>query len=306
MSCAAVMLAKDEDDVIEFTVRHLLDQVDYVLVADNLSTDRTPEILASLATEFGADRLSVELDEEIGYLQSRKTSALALRMCEAGHSWILPCDADEWFYAPDGRRIADFLAGHAPDVQIVQAAMFHHIPTALDPPTSCARCNSRGMVEVVPAERARYPQDPAAVTVAARPWQAPCPDCDGRVEPNPFKRIGWRKREHGALPKVACRCRPDLVIHAGNHGASTRGTALAVGGLVVRHFSWRSSSGYVKKIRNGIAAYAATDLPETTGEHWRMWEGKTDEQIAGHYEQWFHSADPYADDSLIYDPAPGA
>ncbi len=298
MSAAAISMCKDEADVVTYWLDWTLSQVDRVYVLENGSTDGTREILLDRAESD--PRLVVIDDPETGYYQSRKMSALGQRAFEDGFAWLVAADLDEFWYSPDGRRIADFLAGHAPDVQLVRAAMYHHIPTALDPPAECARCESTGTVTVIPAVQTR---DFAYV---AEPWQAPCPVCAGLVEPNPFRRIGWRKREHGALPKVACRCRPDLVIHAGNHGATTRGTALAVSGLVIRHFSWRSPEGYVRKIRNGIAAYAATDLPETTGEHWRMWEGKTDEQIAGHYETWFHSADPYADDSLIYDPAPGA
>ena len=35
-------------------------------------------------------------------------------------------------------------------------------------------------------------------------------------------------------------------------------SALVAGGLVIRHFSWRSEEQYLRKIRNGQAAYAAT------------------------------------------------
>lgn len=41
----AVMLVKDESDIIETTIRHLLWHVDEVIVADNMSTDGTYDIL---------------------------------------------------------------------------------------------------------------------------------------------------------------------------------------------------------------------------------------------------------------------
>jgi hypothetical protein len=174
----------------------------------------------------------------------------------------VPVDADEFWYANDGRTIASLLGGLAPDVQFVRAPLFNHIPASTD----------RSEKDV----------------------------------PNPFRRIGWRQREHAVLGKIACRLRPDLIIHAGNHGASTAGTGLSSSGLTVRHFSWRSADQYVKKIRNGERAYALTDLPVDTGAHWRMWNGQPDDALRGHFDTWFWSSDPYADDTLIFDPAPGA
>jgi hypothetical protein len=94
------------------------------------------------------------------------------------------------------------------------------------------------------------------------------------------------------------------VIEAGNHGATTSGTALRSGGLSVRHFSWRTPEQYVRKIRTGAEAYRATNLPAHTGAHWRTWDDATDDQLAEHFRTWFWSPDPRADSSLIYDPAP--
>lgn len=73
-------------------------------------------------------------------------------------------------------------------------------------------------------------------------------------------------------------------------------------GLHVRHFSWRTVEQYVRKIRNGELAYAATDLPETTGRHWRAFAGKKDSAVADHFWEWFYFNDPEADDSMMFDP----
>ena len=48
MITAAVTMVRDEADIIETTVRHMLTQVDVVIVADNRSVDGTREILDSL------------------------------------------------------------------------------------------------------------------------------------------------------------------------------------------------------------------------------------------------------------------
>lgn len=272
MSVCAVLLVKDEADVIEPVLRHLREQVDYVLVSDNGSTDGTKDILRDFCFEAPLAWLDVYDDEDPAYYQSRKTTSLAMRALERGHTWVVPCDADEVWHVNDTERtLSEFLAGLAPDIQIVTAQLFHHIPSALDLPAT--------------------PPHTGAIR-------------GEEYEPNPARRIGYRKREHAGLPKVACRLRPDLVIHAGNHGASTDGTALRSGGLSVRHFSWRSREQYLRKIRNGERAYAATDLPEDTGLHWRMWADHSDEAVMDHFDTWYYSRDPGGDPDLIYDPAP--
>lgn len=302
MPVAALVLVKDEADIIEHTVRHLLGQVDRVYATDNLSTDGTTDILHGLRAEFGTDRVRVGLDEEVGYWQSRKTTELAMVALEDGFDWAVPCDGDEFWYAPDGRRIAQVLDGLAPDVQIVNAPLYDHVPSAADPPAWCPVCGADGEVFIPLGQQ-------HVVHILRRDEEGTyvlCPRCAGEVEQNPFRRIRWRKRDHGVLGKVAVRLRPDVVIHAGNHSASTSGTGLTSGGLEVRHFSWRSAEQYIHKIRNGQAAYAATNLPEDTGRHWRMWEEHPDETLADHFRYWFWSVDPHKDSTLMFDPAPGA
>lgn len=254
MSVCAVMLVKDEADIIDYTIEHLTGQVDAIIVADNGSTDGTYEELVVNPA------VTLVRDTEVGYWQDRKTTALAQAAFAQGHEWVLPCDADEFWYAPDGRPISDFLNGTAPDVRVVTGALFNHLPTALDDPE----------------------------------------------ESNPFRRIGWRQRSHGALGKVCARLTPDLQIHMGNHSASFDGRGLTVPGLALRHYSWRDEEQYVRKIRNGERAYAATDMPEQIGGHWRMFAGADDDAIRDHFRRWFHADNPEADPSLMFDPAPGS
>lgn len=129
-------------------------------------------------------------------------------------------------------------------------------------------------------------------------------------DPNPLVRLGWRRREPLPIGKVACRCRPDLVIEQGNHSATYEGGATKfTDHLVVRHFPYRSPEQFVRKVRNGAAAYRATDLPENLGAHWRQWGDLLDAQgeemfIAEVYRPWFFSADPGVDPKLIWDPTP--
>jgi hypothetical protein len=144
----AVMLVKDEADIVETTIRHLLWHVDEVIVADNLSSDGTREIL---------ERLPVELrdDPEIGYYQDRKTTALAMEALARGHRWVLPCDADEiWHHGDCDLPIRDYLGGLGPDVGILRALVFNHFATDVDEPAAnpvaqlCWRQKKHGMVKV--------------------------------------------------------------------------------------------------------------------------------------------------------------
>lgn len=127
-------------------------------------------------------------------------------------------------------------------------------------------------------------------------------------EVDPVKRIGWRRTEPAPLRKVACRTRSDLVIAQGNHGASYNGGATIRTGLQVRHFPYRSAEQFVSKARNGAAAYAATDLPFSEGQHWRQYGALLDahgpEVLHDVFRQWFWVADPTIDHGLIFDPVP--
>jgi hypothetical protein len=292
LSVAAVMLVKDEADIIEYVVAYMVGQVDHLIVCDNGSTDGTLDALHALSEETPFE---IRADEEVAYYQARKTTELAAYALALGHQWVVPCDADELWYATDGRTIREFLGGLAPDVAYVSAELYNHLPTALDPLIGCSNCGGTGWYLGHEDVGAGY----GDVRI----------ECEhGPIEPNPFLRIGWRQREHGALPKVAARLRPGLEIRQGNHSAYAPGSGMSVGGLCVRHFSWRSVEQYVRKIANGYVAYAATTLPEDMGGHWRMFGAPDDptfeERVAEHFRQWFYVRDPGADSSLIYDPAP--
>lgn len=283
MSTAAILRVKDEADVIEATVRHLLAQVDAAIVADNASTDGTLEILEGFIGDEGDSRVSLIRDPEVGYYQSRAMTALAAHARERGFAWVVPCDADEVWYA-NGTRIGDWLSELPADVAIVTAELYDHVATADDPPAQ----------ELYPAMMT--PEGPAGAVGCVRFL-------------DPFKRIGWRRREPAKLQKVACRLLPGLVIQQGNHSASYPGEHVGIaGGLVVRHFPYRSVPQFVHKVRVGAAAYAATDLPPFIGAHWRQYgellASGGEAAIEEIFRTWFWSTDPASDPSLIYDPAP--
>lgn len=94
---------------------------------------------------------------------------------------------------------------------------------------------------------------------------------DDLEDPDPFRALVWRKREAQSLPKVAIRWMAGCVIAQGNHGVAHPRGERGEWGLTICHFPYRSLAQFRSKASNGAAAYAATDLPEGMGEHWRSY-----------------------------------
>ena len=124
---------------------------------------------------------------------------------------------------------------------------------------------------------------------------------------DPFETIRWRQRDPAPLPKVAFRWHPDAVIHQGNHGVTLPGARSFDTGLRISHFPYRSAEQFVRKARNGAAAYAATDLPDEVGAHWRGYgvilERHGEAALESVFREHFWNLSP-ADAGMVLDPAP--
>lgn len=271
----AISMVKDEDDVIAGAIRNMADEgVDKIVVADNLSTDGTRGILEELRAELHG-KLVILDDRDPAYYQSRKMSALAdLAADQFDADWIVPFDADELWFGRD--RVADVLRTQPADVAIVGATLWHHFPTAIDP-----------------------------------------------VGGDPFRTIEWHQNVPAPLVKVALRWRQGSTIHAGNHNATLadngpgsmhykRVNGWDDGGLMIRHFPYRSAEQMIRKARNGAAAYKLTDLPEDMGAHWRQYgtllergyDGKSGEEaLADVFREHFWFLAP-TESGMVHDPAP--
>ena len=108
-----VCMARNEEDIIAHTVRHMLGQgLDGVIVVDNMSTDGTRRILDELAAEDA--RVHVGTDKQIGFHQGGKVSYLSHLAWCAGADWVVPFDADEFWFA-EGTTVGAFLADQRAD-----------------------------------------------------------------------------------------------------------------------------------------------------------------------------------------------
>ncbi len=122
MRVIGITMVRNEQDVIDHVVRHMLNQdLDDVVVMDNLSTDDTWEILNSIEDK----RLTIGTDDEPAYYQSEKMTRLA-QWCAKPGDWIVPFDADELWCMSDGRSLAEGL--RATTLPVAAGRPWTHVP----------------------------------------------------------------------------------------------------------------------------------------------------------------------------------
>lgn len=105
-----------------------------------------------------------------------------------------------------------------------------------------------------------------------------------------------RARDRKSLRKVAFRAWPNVWVAQGNHNVNRPGKRVV--GLEIREFQYRTLAQFARKVRNGKAAYDATDLPEGEGAHWREMGAMTDTELLKRWHEMVNRTD------TIYDPAP--
>lgn len=126
ISVFGICMVRNAEDIIGTVVSHMMEQVDHVIVADNLSTDGTRDILDAFH-----GNITVMDDLEPAYRQSEKTTHLAMIARKRGADYVVPFDADEVWCAREG-TLKSALESSGAD--IVSAPIINYVPTSIDWP----------------------------------------------------------------------------------------------------------------------------------------------------------------------------
>lgn len=140
---------------------------------------------------------------------------------------------------------------------------------------------------------------------------------------NPLVRMAYKEVEPAPYGKVCFRAASNLLLEAGNHGATLDGVTYLAredeghrpqvysikfprrGPVEIRHFPVRSQRQYVHKIVNGGIAYKASDIRTGAGGHWIERFGRYEREGEGflleEYEDRWNFEDPRKH-GFIYDP----
>jgi hypothetical protein len=129
MTTFGITRSLNENDLIEWSVRRMLAQVDHVIIGDN-STDGGWEILEKLVGE-GLPVTLLE-DRKLNWQQNEVMTAYAFMAREMGADWVCPFDIDEAWLPCFGRRISDALDTVPDGVLMVVAANLTHSATTED------------------------------------------------------------------------------------------------------------------------------------------------------------------------------
>jgi glycosyltransferase involved in cell wall biosynthesis len=252
----AVSMVRDEADIIEYTVSHLLAHgIEKVLISDHFSVDGTREILE------GMPSVVVGRYGDKAYNQAEEINRLIGVARESGADVVIPFDADELFITKDDRMLVDVISNIPDGIDSLQVGVVNHISTYLD----------------------------------------------NKDELNPFLRMNRRlKDKTWSWEKVIVRATPDMKVVMGNHKALV-GERVSTDSIEVRHFPYRSVGQLVTKIKNGSESLGKTDLPETTGSHWRSLGLMLNQYGEGSLERYYNSnlfANESRIDHTVEDPAP--
>jgi len=129
-----VSMMRNEEDIALPVLQHMISEgVNGLVIANNLSTDRTGAILQEFKLSIESWKsIPIHLIEDPieGYYQSEKMTGLAKIAAENGAKWIIPFDADE-LWCGRSRPLAEILRETTLDV--VGLEEWTHVKTDQDP-----------------------------------------------------------------------------------------------------------------------------------------------------------------------------
>jgi hypothetical protein len=120
------LLVRDEEDVLAANLDfHFAQGVDFVIATDNLSVDRSPEILRSYERRGVLRYIHEPADDYNQFLWVTRMARLAA--CEHGADWVINNDADE-FWWPRRGTLRDVLAVVPAAFGVVEAQRHNFVP----------------------------------------------------------------------------------------------------------------------------------------------------------------------------------
>lgn len=269
-------MVRNEADIIRANILyHLSLGVDRILVADNGSTDGTDGILR----ELGEQDSRVRWHRDDGsFLPSRIATGLARQAYEEGADWVLPVDADEFWYVRDGDLRA--ILGES-EAGVLQAQVVNFIQ-----------------------RRGQKRSSPEALLHMTRRVESPVgppPHAQDLVEE---KRISYIEKMYPQ--KCVSRASGELEIEIGNHRVyHPNGPREHTDRLLCLHAPMRSRAALEERVRaSGRADEAGRRKGQ--GRNRRRWaamdESGVEEEWAANSYSGYH-LDVYGEQHpVVYDP----
>ncbi len=254
-----ISLVRNEEDLVETTLRHHFRQgVEHVLIADNGSTDGTARLLERLARTDR--RIGWSRTGDVGFQQAELVTDLGREAMKKGASWILPFDADEFWWAPGG--LAAALRASSADLISVPVVNFVQNRRQIRrDPRAVLRAVYRNAEKLGDFRRARFSVEAGEYAYVEAPYQR----------------------------KNILRAKKGLKIGPGNHTAKGVGARRSRRDtLACFHLPLRAKEIFLEKAEQS-ARLAAAGLPS-----WHGWqshrfakivqEGRVDEEWAANSE----------------------
>ncbi|HVT45797.1 MAG TPA: glycosyltransferase [Thermoanaerobaculia bacterium] len=238
MRVFGIMMVRNEADILRINLlHHRAIGIDRFLILDNGSTDGTPDILRDL------EEYVAWSSDPGAYRQSELTTELAREAVRQGADWIIPIDADEFWYAPAGNLRSVLENSGAGAIRVQVQNFIQHRDQLRSSPEALLGMTRRSIVPIGPLERVRP-----------------------LVEARRFAYV-----EMMYQPKWISRAFPSIEIAMGNHHVSgIEGPLEDSDDVVCLHAVLRSKEALEAKVEQG-ARVAALGLDPSQGWHVQRW-----------------------------------
>jgi glycosyltransferase involved in cell wall biosynthesis len=237
-----LMMVRNEADILRVNLlHHLTLGIDQFLIIDNGSTDGTPEILE----ELSRDTQRVHWTRDMGpFQESRFRSALSREAYHRGADWVLPTDADEFWFAPRENFRDVFEASSA---GVLRAHIVNFV--------------QRRDQLIASAEGLLHMTRRAAIPMGS------VEHADELVESGQLAQV-----EIKTLPKCVCRASATAEIGLGSHAvAGVTGSQENTDDLVCFHAGLRARSVLEAKMTDHAERAKALGSDPHLAWHWRRW-----------------------------------